>query len=243
MTPTASAGYGGGNAILDRLPESELAALTPHLTLYVEEESIAVRMREQAFDSVLFPIDAIYSVVAELSRDSYEVGVIGRDGVVGAEVLLGANVAPRSVVCQGGGHAVKMPIEPFRHALDRSAMFLASVRESLRRQWFVSQQTVACNFAHSVPQRAARWILMSRDAIGRDEFPLRVEFFSMMLGIPEAELRTLTGPLQNTLNVSYDGTNLVIPNRATLLEHVCECYRLQQMSPFVTAPAEKRSSA
>jgi hypothetical protein len=239
VTLTASAGYGGGNAILDRLPESELAALAPHLSMYLEEESVAVRLREQRFDSVLFPIDAIYSVVAELARDAYEVGVIGRDGVVGAEVLIGADVAPRSVLCQGGGHVVKMPIEPFRNALDRSTLFLASVRESLRRQWFISQQTVACNFAHTVSQRAARWILMSRDAIGRDDFPLRVEFFSMMLGIPEGQLRTLSAALQTTLNVTYDGTHLAIANRANLLEHVCECYRLQQTTPFVAVPANQ----
>jgi CRP-like cAMP-binding protein len=230
-------GYRGGNTILDRLPPHERATLLPCLTTYVEEETAAVRLREQPIDSILFPIDAIYSVVAELSRDAYEVAVIGREGVVGAEVLLGAEVAPRSVLCQGSGHTVRMGVAPFRAAVEQSPMFLASVRESLRRQWFISQQTVACNFAHSLEQRAARWILMSHDAIGRDVFPLRAEFFSMMLGVPAAELRTPMTTLQHALDIAYDGENVWIHSRVNLLEAVCECYRLQQMSPFIAAPA------
>jgi hypothetical protein len=77
----------------------------------------------------------------------------------------------------------------------------------------------------------------ARDAVGRDGFPLRAEFFSMMLGIPPQDLRKPVGALQGMQCITYDGNDIAVRSRATLLEHACECYRLQQMLPFITAPA------
>jgi hypothetical protein len=237
MATLQTGGYSGGNALLDRLHEPELAALLPHLTVYEEDETTVVRVREQTIDHVLFPVDAIYSVIAELSTDAYEVDVIGRDGVVGAEIVVGATVAPRTILCQGSGRVAKLQVEPFRSALAENGTLLASVRDSLRRQWFVAQQTVACNFAHTIEQRAARWILMSQDAVGRERFALRAEFFSMMLGISENRLREPTAALHEISSIDYDGERVNVRSRQELLEQACECYRVQLMSPFIVPPA------
>jgi CRP-like cAMP-binding protein len=228
--------YDGGNAVLDRLAAAERALLFPHLEVVHQDESALVQAREARIDAIWFPIDCICSVVAELTSGAYEVDVIGREGAVGAEIVLGAQFAPRGVICQAAGRAVRISTGDVARALTVSETFLAAMRESLRRQWFVRQQSVACNIAHSVEQRAARWILMSQDAIGRDDVPLRAEFFSMMLGIPAALLRDPLRAWEQTLAISYDGERAVIHSRSGLLEHVCECYRLQQMSPFIVPP-------
>jgi hypothetical protein len=101
--PLASA-YCGGNAILDRLSPHEREDLLSHLSVYIEEEGSVLRARNRPIDAVHFPIDAVYSVVVELSQGhTYEVDVIGRTGVVGAEIAIGAEIASRTVLCQAGG--------------------------------------------------------------------------------------------------------------------------------------------
>jgi CRP-like cAMP-binding protein len=187
MDPQPAAGaYPGGNAILDRFSPAERAALLPGLSVIFEEESSVLHARDEAIGNVHFPIDAVYSVVVELERGQmYEVDVVGRAGAVGIELALGARAAIHTVICQAAGRVAYIPSAEFMRALERSPAFLTAVRESLRRQWFDSGQTIACNFAHTIEQRAARWILMMQDQTGRDRFPMRAEFISMMLGIPD----------------------------------------------------------
>ena len=238
MDPDLVSAYGGGNAILDLLSQDERKALSPHLRVYVEEESSVLRARDRPIDAVHFPIDAIYSVVVELSLGHvYEVDVIGRGGVVGAEIAIGAEIAARTVLCQAAGHVAQLPCDRFKDAIAQNGTFLLAVRESLRRQWFDSQQTAACNFGHTLVQRAARWILMTHDQIGRDRFPMRAEFLSIMLGVPTVLVREPLAVLEHLGCIRYENDSVTVVSREALREYGCECYDLQKIAPFIS-PAE-----
>jgi CRP-like cAMP-binding protein len=226
--------YLGGNSILDRLSPEERRELLPQLDVCFEEEASVIRARDQIIDAVHFPIDAIYSVVVELAQGNmYEVDVIGRDGAVGIEIALGARTASRTVLCQAPGSVALLPNAQFKNALDRSRTFLAAVRESLRRQWFDSQQTVACNFAHTAEQRTARWILMTQDQIGQDRFRLRCEFLSIMLGLSPAQVGDPLSILVQLGCIRYEDEELVVESRQMLEDYACECYGRQRTTPFI----------
>jgi hypothetical protein len=198
----------------------------PGLSVIFEEESTVLHARDEPIGGVHFPIDAVYSVVVELERGQmYEVDVVGRAGAAGIELAIGARLAMHTVLCQAAGRVAHIPGTEFLHALDRSPAFLAAVRESLRRQWFESEQTVACNFAHSVEQRAARWILMMQDQTGRERFPMRAEFLSMMLGIPDVQVHAPLAALAELGCIRYADDELTVTSRDALLEHVCICYK------------------
>ena len=232
LHPSASA-YHGGNTILDRLDRSEREALLPHLHVFDEEESNVIRTRGQPIEAVYFPIDAVYSVVVELSQGhTYEVDVIGRGGVVGAELAIGAHRALRTVLCQAGGRVAQLPSEYFKETLTRDKSFFLSVSESLRRQWFDSQQTVACNFVHTLEQRAARWILMTQDQRGRDCFPMRREYLSIMLGLTPAKVGEPLAVLEQLDCIRYEDEHVTVTSREALHEYVCECYDLQMIVPL-----------
>jgi CRP-like cAMP-binding protein len=225
--------YCGGNEILDRLPPHEREALLPLLHVYDDEESNVLRTRDEPIETVHFPIDAVYSVVVELSQGhTYEVDVIGRGGVVGAEIAIGAHRALRTVLCQAGGRVAQLPCEHFKDALARNETFLLAVRDSLRRQWFDSQQTVACNFVHTVEQRAARWILMTQDQSGRTHFPMRYEYLAIMLGIPQAKVHEPVGVLVQLNCIRYADEHVTVVSREALRDYVCECYDLQSLVPL-----------
>ncbi|MGH7715888.1 MAG: Crp/Fnr family transcriptional regulator, partial [Vulcanimicrobiaceae bacterium] len=222
--PSSSAYY-GGNVVLDRLSAGERENVLSQLSVGFEEEASVLRARDQPIDMVSFPIDAVYSVVVELAQGQmYEVGVIGRSGAVGAEIAIGARMASRTVLCQAAGRVAQLPSDQFVLALDRSRTFLLAVRESLRRQWFDSQQTVACNFAHTVEQRAARWILMTQDQVGQEHFPLRAEFLSIMLGVSKAAIHEPLAVLGQLGCIRYEADYLTILSRAALHDYACECY-------------------
>jgi CRP-like cAMP-binding protein len=231
--------YYGGNEILDRLSQREREALLPHLHVYHDDEANVLRTRDQPIDAVHFPIDAVYSVVVELSQGhTYEVDVIGRGGVVGAEIAIGAQRALRTVLCQAGGRVAQLPCHQFKDVLARNKTFLLAVRDSLRRQWFDSQQTVACNFVHTVEQRAARWILMTQDQSGRDHFPMRYEYLAIMLGIPQMKVHEPIGVLAQLDCIRYADEHVTVVSREALRNYVCECYELQSLVPMTLDGAD-----
>jgi CRP-like cAMP-binding protein len=236
---TTESAYCGGNEVLDRLSQREREALLPYLHVYHDEEANVLRTRDQPIDTVHFPIDAVYSVVVELSQGhTYEVDVIGRGGVVGAEIAIGAQRALRTVLCQAGGRVAQLPCHQFKDVLARNETFLLAVRDSLRRQWFDSQQTVACNFVHTVEQRAARWILMTQDQSGRDHFPMRYEYLAIMLGIPQMKVHEPIGVLTQLDCIRYADEHVTVISREALRNYVCECYELQSLVPMTLDGAD-----
>ena len=229
--------YGGGNTILDRLPAAELAAFQSHLNVYAEDESAVAQRFGHPLAGAYFPIDAIYSVVVELSNgDAFEVGVIGRDGLVGAELLIGATLAARSVICQGEGRVAYLAADRLHHALSAGGALRDHAQRALRRQWFISQQTVACNFAHGIEQRMARWLLMTHDAVGRPHFPIRLEFLQMMIGASEAHMRSALDRIAEIGAIVYDDHGVTVVSLAELREAACECYERQRTDRFTEGP-------
>lgn len=233
----SSLDYASGNEILDRLPTDDLDRLRPHLTIIDDDESSVTWRRAQPIGSVHFPIGGIYSIVVEIDGgEAFEVGVVGRDGIVGAELAIGAHVAARSVICQAAGGVALLDADRFREALRGSDALLAGAHESLRRQWFISQQTVACNAAHSIEQRIARWVLMTADALGRTPFPLRFEFLEMMVGGKAAAIRSTIAQFGTIGAMFYDDDERVrVASPMTMREMACECYEQQLRDPFIGA--------
>lgn len=238
MSAAETSGYRGGNAVLDALPQADLAALLPHLAVYNEEEATVTHPRGRPIEAVNFPLGAIYSVLVEMAAgDAYEVGLIGREGVVGAELIVGSDVSLRTVLCQAEGGTARMSAADFLRAVNDSAALAAGVRASLRQQWFVSQQTVACNAAHAPAQRVARWLLMTQDAAGADTFPLRLEFMMLMVTSDEDDVRGVIRDFVKREHIRYDFERVTVRSRAALRGDVCECYDTQLLASTNGAPA------
>jgi len=103
------------------------------------------------------------------------------------------------------------------------------VQRALLMQWYRAQQTIACNFAHTLEERCARWTLLTQDAIGRPDFPLREEYLAMMLGVQTHVVTEPMAALQTIGAIRYAGGIVTIASEGRLREAACECY---------TAPAE-----
>jgi CRP-like cAMP-binding protein len=213
------------NRLLAALPPEVLARLRPMLkpvelplrhTLYAAGEPIT---------AVDFPETGWVSMLATLENgEAAEVGLIGREGMVGLPLLLGTDRAPIEAMCQAGGTALRLDAAAFRDALAASpALRTILLRYAMAFTVQVSQ-TAACNGRHQVEDRLARWLLMAHDRAEGDTFPMTHEFLSMMLGVRRAGVTVAAGVLQKASLIRYAAGRIEVTDRAGLEAASCECH-------------------
>ncbi len=218
----------GKNRILEMLPTD----VSTRMERSLQRKSFAIReMLYEAnapIEHGCFPLGGVMSLVIMMEDGgAVEVGTIGNEGMVGTPVLLGASTSPTMAFCQVPGDALLMPVDAFRQELDQEDQILHRL---LRRytQAMVNQisQSVACNHLHSVEERACRWLLMTHDRVGQDQFHLTQEFLAQMLGVRRPSVTVAAGMLEKSGLITYQRGHITIPNRAGLEAASCECYHI-----------------
>jgi CRP-like cAMP-binding protein len=182
--------------------------------------------RGDEIDFAYFPETGMISVVVDLEDGStIEVGTIGNEGVVPSSLILGGKVARTEAMVQLEGSALRIPATTLRHAIDASEVLrhtLSQYADIFHQQ---VAQTAACNGAHSVEQRCARWILLARHRISSDELALTHEFLSMMLAVRRAGVTMAARSLQQAGLIRYRHGHITVLDAAGLEEVSCECFR------------------
>jgi CRP-like cAMP-binding protein len=214
------------NQLLAALPAKDYARLRSGLATVPMKLKQILWEPNRPIEAVYFPIDAVASILALTDGHTVEVGTIGNEGLVGLPVFLGATTSPLRALVQVAGRGVRLDLAVFR----REARREGRLRQLLERytEAFMTQvsQTTACNRAHSVKQRLARWLLIVRDRVNRNEFPLTHEFLGQMLGVRRATVSETAAALQRVKLISYHRGVITIRNRPGLERAACECYRL-----------------
>jgi len=183
----------------------------------------------QTIEAVYFPVDSVVSLLTRMQDDpDVEIATIGNEGLVGMSVALGGSAMnPREyAVVQVPGEILAMDESAFRTEMDRHDAFASMIMRYA--QAFVSQvaQQVACNGLHSVEERCSRWILLTHDRVGRDEFPMTHEFLAQMLGVRRASVTVTAGILQQAGFIRVQRGRLRVVDRAGLEAASCECYQV-----------------
>lgn len=213
------------NHLLGVLPPSEFLELKPYLT------TVDLRARERlaepgrVIEAVYFPHDAVLSMAAvDRGGGAVEVGSVGCEGMTGLPVLLGAEQSTSRVGVQIGGQAERMEAAVLRREASRNVQFGRLLH--LYVQAFMTQvaQSTACNRLHSAEQRLARWLLICRDRVGRDELPITQETMALMLAVRRATVTEAAGALQRQGLIRYRRGVVVIMDRPRLEAATCECY-------------------
>jgi CRP-like cAMP-binding protein len=208
-----------------------LAALPPDIFAALRLEPAELHLREtihavgEPITSVYFPETGYVSMLAYLEDgDAAEVGLVGREGMVGLAVLLGTDRDDIEGMVQSPGHALRMDARAFREALDH----IPALRSLLLRYALVHHgqvvRTAACNGRHHTEQRLARWLLMSHDRVEGDDFPMTHEFLGLMLGLRRAGITIAAGVLQKAGFIRYARGHMEVTDRPGLESVACECY-------------------
>jgi CRP-like cAMP-binding protein len=175
---------------------------------------------------VYFPLHGVVSLISTLgSGAQVEVATIGNEGLIGLPLVLYANTIPFTAFVQVPGEALRIDAAVFGRLLDEET---GTVRQLLYRytQALFNQlaQHVVCNRLHQIAQRSARWLLLTHDRVGRDEFPLTHEFLALMLGVRRASVTEVAGRLQRAGLIRYRLGRIRVLDRAGLEAASCECY-------------------
>jgi CRP-like cAMP-binding protein len=217
-----------GNRLLAALSNESRDRVLPLISVVDVERQQYTNIFDTAMRTVDFPIDAIMSVVATLSSGATcEVATVGREGFVEVDAALAARIAHRTSFCQIPGRLARMPIDAFQAELDANAEFKALILRAVRARTFMTEQLATCNLKHSIIERFARWLLMTRDRLGCHEFKLTHDFLAMMLGARRAGVSQAAATLQSAGCIAYRrGVIMILDDRA-LSARACECYRAQ----------------
>jgi CRP-like cAMP-binding protein len=189
---------------------------------------------------VYFPVDSLISLLALVEGHlALEVGMIGREGMLGIPLVLNVKNSPVRALVQGPGEAWRMPTAPFLKEFERNKPLQRVVfgfTNSLMQQ---IAQSAACNRFHHVDARLARWLLMTRDRVGAREFRLTHQFLASMLGVRREGVTQAANRLYQRHLVEFGRGRLTILDEAGLEATACACYEAVRIPGRKIAPSRK----
>jgi CRP-like cAMP-binding protein len=215
------------NRILACIPDRDYQRLKRQL------EPVTLRFGQvlyepgKAIHYVYFPINCLVSLLTSVERQrTLEVGMVGNEGMAGMPFILGVGVSGVRALVQGAGQALRMGSTPFRAEFDQNP----ALQQALYRYTYALMaqisQTAACNRFHDAAQRLARWLLMTRDRIGADDFLLTQEFLAHMLGLRRVGVTEAASDLKRRRLIAYTRGQLQILDVPGLRRASCSCFQI-----------------
>jgi CRP-like cAMP-binding protein len=214
------------NHILAALPASEYRRVVPKLEVVPFRRGQTLYELDKPIGHVYFPRNGVASMVARLEEGgTIEVATIGNEGVVGLSAYLGNGRSIMEVFVQIPGDAVRLRADIFRRVVQGSPGWRDVVRRYSQALLTQVGQSAACNRAHSIEQRCARWLLMSHDRVLDDEIALTQEYLGEMLGVRRASVTQIAGQLKRRKLIDYHRGKIRVLDRRGLERVACECYK------------------
>jgi len=174
---------------------------------------------------VFFPVESLVSLLTPVDGHlALEVGMVGREGMVGVPLALGIGVSSVRALVQGAGPALKMSADRFRTELHAIPALQAELNRYVHTLMAQISQTAACNRFHVVEARLARWLLMTRDRVRSGDFRMTHEFLSHMLGVRRVGVTEAATALQRRHLIEYSRGSIRILDHAGLEAASCDCY-------------------
>lgn len=213
------------NHLIEQLPPVDrlrLLAMCQPVELHMGQ---VLCERDDALNQVYFPVDSVISLVMQIDEHpSLEVGMVGREGLMGATLMLGVDTVLQRGLVQGPGAAWRVDGGAFQRELALSV----SLQRSLKRFLFVRMaqmsRAAACLRFHLIGPRLARWLLMSQDRAHAQQFHVTHEFLAGMLGVRRVGITAAAGQLQRKGLITYHRGQVTVLDRAGLERAACSCY-------------------
>ncbi len=178
-----------------------------------------------------FPIDGFISLVAVVpGKPGVEVGMVGREGMLGSQLALGVSQSPLHAVVQGAGSALRIGKVAFRAELVQNPPLQRAIDKYIAVVMAQLATSAVCLRFHEIGPRLARWLLMSQDRAHSDTFEMTHEFLSYMLGVRRVGITVAAGGLQRSGLIEYRRGVLTVLDRPGLRKAACGCYALDQLA-------------
>jgi CRP-like cAMP-binding protein len=215
------------NRLLLALPARNLKRLMPELEQIRCQRAQILMDADSALDHVFFPDSGVVSVVAVYANGSViEMATVGREGFTDVQAIFGAKRSSVQLLVQIPGSAARMSRAAFTRAMQSMPSFRSLMDAYV--QAFLEQVmvSVACNGAHSLKQRLARWLLMMRDRSDSDTLPITQDLLADMLGVQRPSISNAAQELEHAGLIERGRRQVTILDRQGLTRASCECYQL-----------------
>ena len=215
------------NGLLAALPREEYERIRPRLG------RVSFKLGEIIYESggqmayIYFPTNAIISLLYLMENgSSAEMGMAGKEGLVGIALFMGGDTVPNRAVVQSAGGAVRMKADALREEFARGGTFQRLLLRYTQALMTQMSQTAVCNRLHTIEQQLCRWLLLSHDRLDSDELVMTQELIANMLGVRREGVTHAAGRLQEGGLISYVRGRIAILDRRGLEAAVCECYKV-----------------
>jgi len=180
---------------------------------------------------VYFPVEGFISLLAQGGHEqALEVGMVGREGMLGVQLSMGVATVPLHALVQGPGSAWRIGSRAFRGELARSAALQHCIDRYVYVLMLQLTASASCLRFHEIGPRLARWLLMSHDRAGCDTFRVTHEFLAYMLGVRRVGVTGAASALQRAKLIRYHRGELTILDRPGLEAASCSCYAANRQS-------------
>src|SRR5215475_8697650 len=215
------------NTLLLRIPDEEFRSLDPHLKSVSLENAVCLEQEGGRIESVYFLNGGIGSMVVETrGGKSVEVGVVGREDMIGLPLAAGLDEFTHSVVVQVPGDGFRVEASAMREALGSSPELNRLLLRRLAIRSVELAQNAACNRLHDAKQRLARWLLLIHDRLDSDVIHTTHDFLSKMVGTNRPTVTLAVRDLERDGIIERSRASISIKDRGKLEQQSCECYRL-----------------
>lgn len=215
------------NTMFAALPKLQFQRLLSGLELATLDFGEVLYESGDAIQHVYFPNNCVVSLLTLVEGErALEVGLVGREGMVGVSLALGSDVSPVRALVQGAGTAMRMNAARFLKELRKSLPLQRAVHRYANALMVQVSQTAACNRFHMADARLARWLLMMRDRGRSSHIHLTHEFLSAMLGVRREGVTVAAGKLQKAGLIQYNRGNIKILDHPGLETASCACYEI-----------------
>jgi CRP-like cAMP-binding protein len=213
------------NQLLDHLPAPELRRLLAQGTQVPLRSGQPLQTQGLPLRALLFPEQGFVCLVTPLDQHApVQVGMVGREGVLGAQLVLGLSCSPVGGVVQEGGQAWSLPVAALRRALPVNPGLRRLLSRYLLVQLHHAVAAAACLHFHPLQARLARWLLMGQDRAEGDGFAVTQDGLAHLLGVRRVGVTVAAGGLQEAGLIRYHRGWICVSDRAGLQTLACSCY-------------------
>ncbi|MCM3869210.1 MAG: Crp/Fnr family transcriptional regulator [Pyrinomonadaceae bacterium] len=213
------------NRLLAALPVKEYRTLLPEMTEVTLTFGATIYEPGNTIQHVYFPNNSIISLLSKVTAHStLEVGMVGNEGMAGLSVFMGIDKASTRGIVQGEGSAMRMKSATLRQLTNKPSSLRTLLHGYTHSLFTQISQSSVCNRFHRTDTRLARWLLMTGDRMGSNEFRLTQDFLSQMVGVRREAINKAAGALQKHKLINYRRGTIAILNRPGLVAASCSCY-------------------
>ena len=161
----------GANHLLAAMPATVLERVSPHLEPIRTDQGHVLIHADEPVERVYFPTSGMFSLVVRGNDgEAVEAAVVGREGMLGAAVVLGAQASIFEELCQIDGSVLALPVPVLCDQLESEPAMRELLLGYIVTLLHATARSVACNRLHVAEQRLARWFLQVRDHVESDIF-------------------------------------------------------------------------